>query len=123
MPCSHLKVTILVFVAEPNPPGDLNITVEGLSLVATWSEPFSLQGEELSYVITITNTDSGVQDEVAINTTRYVLSEPIGERDCAEYQFTVFSKNSFSKSQNGTTGRNYIPTSNYVMCVWVYVCM
>ena len=88
-----------------------------MALVATWSEPFSLEGEELSYVVSITNTVTGAQKEVTVNTTRYVLSEPIGERDCAEYQFTIFSKNSFSKSRNGTIGRNYIPTSNYVTCV------
>ena len=99
---------------EPNPPSDASVRPDGARLVATWSEPFSLEGEQLSYVIFITNTVTGAQKEVTVNTTRYVLSEPIGERDCAEYQFTVFSKNSFSKSQSGVTGRNYIPTGNYV---------
>ena len=84
-----------------------------MNLVATWSEPFSLEGEELSYIVSIMNVVTGDQKEVTVNTTNYVLSEVMGERDCAEYHFTVFSRNSFSTSQNGVTGVNYIPTSNY----------
>ena len=33
-----------------------------LSLMATWSEPFSHPGEELSYVIIITGNDNLMQD-------------------------------------------------------------
>ena len=95
--------------AEPNPPLDLIITVDGLDLVATWNEPFSLEGEELSYVISIMNRGVA-EDEVTVNTTRFVLSEPTGERDCSEYVFIVFSKNGFSKSMNAISGRTNIPT-------------
>ena len=35
-------------IAELNPPEDLTITVEGLTLVAAWSKT-SLRGEQLSY--------------------------------------------------------------------------
>ena len=72
-------------------------------------EPFSLEGEDLSYVITIMNNGNVVEDGVTVNT-RYILSEPIGERDCSEYIFTIFSENSYSKSRNGITGRANIPT-------------
>ena len=108
-----LYVTTFLFcVAEPNPPVDLNITVESLSLVATWNEPFSLKGEELSYVVSIINTASGIQEEATVNSTRYALSvdEPIGERHCAKYIFTVFSNNSYSKSKSGVSGLKNIPT-------------
>ena len=85
--------------------------MDGLNLVATWNEPFALDGEELSYVISITNTASGVQNEVtAVNTSRYVLIEPIGERDCAEYQFVVFSENVYSRSKTNISGLGHIPT-------------
>ena len=105
---------------EPAPPPSVSVDADGLSLVATWSEPFSLTGEQLSYVVSITNIATRAQEEVAVNTTRFILSEPIGERDCAEYQFTVFSRNSFSRSQIGVTERIHIPTSNYdVKCVHV----
>ena len=100
--------------AEPNPPFGLNTAVDGLNLVLTWREPFSLEGEELSYVVSITNTVSSDKEEVTVNTSRYALTEPIGERDCAEYQFTVFSKNDFSKSINAVTGRANIPTGKIV---------
>ena len=100
------------YVAEPNPPLDLNIDVEGVSLATTWSEPFFLKGEDLSYVISITNMANGVLDEVTLNSTTYVLSvsEPTGERNCTDYMFTVFSKNGFSKSRSSISGLKSIPT-------------
>ena len=99
-------------IAEPNPPVDLSITVEGLILVAIWSKPFSLEGEELSYIITIANTFNGVQEEATVYSTKYAFSvdEPIRERDCAVYIFTVFSNNSYSKSITGVSGYESIPT-------------
>ena len=102
--------TILLYVAEPNPPVDLNITMEDLALVVTWNEPFSLEGEELSYVVFITNNSSGIQLKATVNTTTYVLSEPIGERDCAVYMFIVFSNNSYNKSVSSVSGHENIPT-------------
>lgn len=115
--CLHVSlqshcILVIFCIAEPNPPVDMNITVEELSLIATWNEPFTLEGEELLYIVTITNTASGVQEEVTVNTTRYAFSKSFGERDCAEYQFTVFSRNSYSSSQIGVTERIHIPTSN-----------
>ena len=101
-------------VGEPYPPYDLTISVHGLTLVATWSEPFSLRGEELSYVISITNFDSGMVKEVIVNTTNYTLTKQDGEQDCAVYQFTVFSKNGYSRSINAVHGRNSFPTGNII---------
>jgi hypothetical protein len=103
---------VCIIIAEPNPPVDLKITVEGSTLVAIWSKPFSIQGEELSYVITIMNTANGIQDEAVVKSTNYTLSvnEPIGERNCAVYMFTVFSSNSYSKSSTGVSGYENIPT-------------
>ena len=109
---SYDLVTILSYVAEPNPPVDLSIDVDGLNLVAAWNEPFSLEGEAVSYMIFITNKASGVQYVVKTNMTTYVLSEPIEERDCAEYMFTVFSNNSYSTSMTNISGSEYIPTGN-----------
>ena len=83
--------------------------------MATWSEPFTLEGEELSYVITITDTASGVQDEVAINTTRYVLSELRREGVCAEFQFTVVSKNDYSISMTNVSEWKNIPIGTVIM--------
>ena len=106
LPCSFPAC----YIAEPNPPTGLSLDVDGLALVATWTEPFSLEGEDLSYVITSMNRGNVVEDGVTVNTTRYILSEPVGERDCSEYVFTIFSENSFSKSRNAITGRANIPT-------------
>ena len=105
-----LSLSLIAHTAEPNPPANLNITSDDLNLVLTWREPFSLKGEELFYVVSITNTASGIQKEVTVNTSKYVLTEPIGKRDCAEYVFTIFSRNGFSKSRNAITGRKNIPT-------------
>ena len=103
-------ILVIFCIAEPNPPVDLNITVEELNLVATWNEPFTLEGEELLYIVTITNTASGVQEEVTVNTTRHAFSKSFGERDCAEYQFTVFSENDYSKSMINVSEWKNIPT-------------
>ena len=99
--------------AEPNTPTDLNITMDGLNLLATWREPFSLEGEELSYVIFITNIASDAQDNVIVNTTRYALTQPFGERECEEYQFTIFSKNDYSISSSSVNGSKKIPTGKW----------
>ena len=58
------------------------------------------------------NTANGVQEEVTVNSTKYTFSveEPIRERDCAVYMFTVFSSNSYSKSITGISGYENIPT-------------
>ena len=83
---------------KPSPPFDVNITVKELNLVATWNQllNFTLEGEELSYVVTIINTASGIQEEVTVNTTIYAFSESFGQRHCAEYRFTVFYENDYS---------------------------
>ena len=86
--------------------------MDGLNLVATWREPFSLEGEEISYVITVSNSGANM-DEITVDTPTYVFAGPTtGPRDCAEYQFSVFSKNNFSKSVTGLSGRKNIPTGN-----------
>ena len=85
-----------------------------------WSKSFSLDGEELSYIITIMNTANGVQKEAVVNSTIYTFSvdEPIRERDCAaEYMFTVFSNNSYSKSSTGVSGYENIPTGTTCIIV------
>ena len=89
--------------------------MDGLSLVAKWNKPFSLKGEVLSYVIFITNNARGEQDKFNTNTTTYVLSEPIEERDCAEYMITVFSNNSYSMSTTNISGYGSIPTGNIII--------
>ena len=80
--------------------------------MAIWSKSFCLKGEKLSYIIAIMNTANGVQEEVTVNSTKYTFSveEPIRERDCAVYMFTVFSNNSYSKSSTGVSGYENIPT-------------
>ena len=88
--------------------------MDGLSLVVTWSESFSLQGEELSYVIFITGSDKLIRnDEVNVNETeyKYVFSEPVGEMDCTQYiMFTAFSENGYSRSKANVSEWKNIPT-------------
>ena len=87
--------------------------MNGLNLVATWSEPFSLEGEELSYEISVTNLDSRIRsEEIFVSTASYTLTKHDDERDCAEYEFTVFSKNGYSKSINAVSGREYFPAGD-----------
>ena len=82
--------------------------------MATWSQPFSLQGEELSYAISVTNLDSGMVKEVIVNTASYTLTEQDhGQHNCAQYQFTIFSRNGYSRSSNAVSGRKEFPAGDY----------
>ena len=89
--------------------------MDGLSLVTTWSKPFSLEGEELSYVIFITgNSDLIQDDEVTVNETEYKFysrSKPIEEVDCTQFiMFTVFSENEYSRSIANVSEWKKVPT-------------
>ena len=86
--------------------------MDGLNLDVTWTEPFSLQGEEIYYVVSITNMATRENREFNVNTTSYVLSEPFGDqRNCEEYEFSIFSRNGYSRSNTSVTGMKPIPTS------------
>ena len=103
--------------AEPYPPSNLDIKVDGLNLVAEWTEPFSLEGEQLSYVISITNRGTRMHEEVNATMSRYIFTKPISELDCTEYEFRVYSRNDYSKSTNAISGRKNIPTGKQSMHV------
>ena len=89
--------------------------------MATWDEPFSLQGEELSYAIFITGSGNLIHnDEVSVNETEYecVFSEPIEGMDCTQYiMFTIFSENEYSRSIANVSERKSIPTGIIILCV------
>ena len=101
-----------IIVGEPYPPYNLAILVNGLSLVAMWSEPFALRGEELSYIITIAPLVHGTVKEVIVNSTNYTLTKQSEQRDCVQYQFTVYSRNGYSRSSNAVSGREVFPAGN-----------
>ena len=68
-------------------------------------------------MVFISNRKSRVIQEVYVHSTRYVFNEleSFGVRNCAEYDFTVFSKNLYSLSLNGVSGRRIIPTGIYII--------
>ena len=101
-----------IYTAEPTPPSNLNLKADGLNLVVSWTKPFSFEGEELFYVISITNKATGSSEENTLNVTWYDFEQPTDSHDCTcvEYQFAVFSKNDFSKSNTSINGTEYIPT-------------
>ena len=106
---------ITLNVAEPYPPTELEIKENGSKLVATWTEPFSLQGEDITYTVIITNMINHTYEET-VNVTRYMLTESYGERDCTQYRFSIFSRNGYSSSKTGINGTKAIPTGNFFMC-------
>ena len=93
--------------------------MDRLSLVATWSEPFSLPGEELSYVIFVTSNSDLIQDdEISVNEIEYeyVFSEPIEGMDCTQYiMFTIFSENEYSRSIANVSERKDVPKGIYCL--------
>ena len=96
------------------PPYDLTFLVNGLSLVAMWSEPFALRGEELSYIITIAPLVGGMVKEVIVNSTNYMytLTKQNEQCDCVQYQFTIYSRNGYSRSSNAVSHREEFPAGN-----------
>ena len=102
-----------MYTAEPHPPSNLNLEADGRTLVISWTRPFSFEGEELSYVVSITNIATGSIEEITLNMTRYDFEQPTDSHDCVEYQFAVFSKNDFSKSSTSINGTEYIPTGKH----------
>ena len=99
-------------IGEPYVPSDLTIRVNGLSLVAMWNQPFAVRGEELLYVITIAPLVGGMVMEDTVNSTNYTLTKQDEQRDCIQYQFTVYSKNSYSRSSNAVSHREVFPAGN-----------
>ena len=87
--------------------------MDGLSLIATWTEPFSIEGEDISYDVSVVNRATGATDEITVETPRYVLADPIDTRDCAEYDISVVSRNGYSTSSTGVRGIQNIPTGNF----------
>ena len=105
----------IIVLGEPNSPTNLDISVDGETLVASWREPFSLEGEELSYVVFITNLATATSREVTVNVSRYVLDNPIGSRNCSEeYELTVFSRNDYSRSDTAISRRGHIPMGKFM---------
>ena len=103
-------LSVYIYTAEPHPPSNLVLEVDGLNLVATWTEPFSLEGEEISYVVTVTNKDSGAAAvSITLNETTYFFMKPFGAHNCEGYLFTVFSRNNFSQSITAVNETGYIP--------------
>jgi hypothetical protein len=86
-----------------------------------WSEPFTLRGEDLAYVITITPLDlvaiGGMVEEVIVSATNYTLTRKNGQHDCIQYQFTVYSKNGYSRSSNAVSGRGRFPAGNIQLII------
>ena len=108
---SHLTST-----AEPYPPSNLKLDVDGSTLVATWTEPFSLEGVEISYVLSVTNTVTGANQTIVVNITNYTFTNSFsgGVSDCTEYSFKVYSRNDYSDSESGIREKKAIPTGNNV---------
>ena len=114
-----LSVSPTYGTAEPLSPTDLNITVDGTNLIVSWREPFSLEGEELSYVVSTITLGLQAGEEVILNTTSYEFTGPDGPRNCEEYNFTIFSMNDFSRSRSGVSQKQTIPTGSANLVVYI----
>ena len=79
--------------------------------MASWKEPFSLEGEEISYIVSITNFDTGANMIQNVKLTTYTFSPSTDvERNCTEYQFTILSRNGYSMSNYAVSEKKNIPT-------------
>ena len=62
-------------------------------------------------------TGANILEETVRNRTSFVLDDSValGTRDCTEYEFTVYSGNSYALSDYAISGRRPIPTGIIVM--------
>ena len=95
----------LSFPGLPNPPTGLSSFPQAVNtLRLQWEAPFSLPGENISYILHTRNlrtdaTLSGVT-VAGISTT---FTRPEGDQACDRYKFTVCSNNAVGPSVNCTT--------------------
>ena len=97
-------------IGAPSPPSNLMISQSGLDLHLSWEAPFSLEEENITYIVRATNTRSRESRELESITPQLVFSESIGQRDCSLYEFRVYSVNPFGQSNTSIHHTIRIPT-------------
>ena len=97
--------------ASPSPPSELTISQSGLDLDLSWEAPFSLEGENITYIVRATNTGTGVTTDRTTVTPQLVFGEFLEDHDCSTYEFSVYSVNLFGQSHESIDAIYRMPTS------------
>ena len=93
------------FPGFPNPSTGLSSSPQAANtLRLRWEAPFSLPGENVSYILHTRNlrTDA-TMSAVTVTGMSTIFTRPQGDQACDRYKFTVCSNNAVGPSKNCTT--------------------
>ena len=99
------------YSGETSPPTNLTLTLlpQHQGILLTWIPGFSLDGEEVTFIIISHNLASDEQMQFSVNTTSYTLIPPSESSICPAFNVTVYSENRFSRSISGVSEVTLIP--------------
>ena len=105
-------IVIIFATGEPAPPTNLCIQfpAQGLGVTLSWVPGFSLEGEDVIFVITYTEVESGNESILRTNLLSAVLNPTSMGSSCREYRFTVHSENLFGPSTSDVSHVTVVPT-------------
>ena len=111
---NHYSKSCVTHAGPPSEPG--NLSSESVSdgvLVFSWSPPWAPDGVQLSYTVTVTNTNTSVVknytiSNISITLTRSDIEE---DRECDQYVWSVTAVNpaGISVPANYTTAVSFVP--------------
>ena len=118
MELGNKRLVPTVFSCPPPPglplaPGEVEVVGERVhQLRVTWTPPFSLPGELISYSLLVTDKTTGFTSSLGpLNDTNF--THQISERqalDCHLYSFSVFSLNDVGLSPNSSSSTALHPS-------------
>ena len=94
----------LSFPGLPNPPTGLSLSPQATNILRLqWEAPFSLPGENISYIFHTRNLRTGAtMSGVTVSGTSTTFERPQEDQACDRYEFTVCSNNTVGPSENCT---------------------
>ena len=90
---------------RPAPPSQLSVSPEATAVLHLhWEEPFSLEGENISFTLNSTNLKTGTVVMVEEETETCITFErPEGDDECDRYDFSILSENLVGLSEPSAT--------------------
>lgn len=90
----------------------VNLPSQGLGVSLSWESGFSLQGEEVTFIITSIEIASGATTESRSNISSATLIPPSTGNTC-QYRFIIQSENDYSRSTMEISVESVIPTGEW----------
>ena len=117
---------IVIATGEPAPPTNLSVQLptRGVDVTLSWVPGFYLEGEDVTFVITYTELESGNNELIlSTNLSSAVLNPTSVGSLCRQYRFTVHSENLFGPSVSDVSHVTVVPTGMHALPCWQGVLM